>query len=314
MSRIDEARGILRALGLPPAQQNEMSALTLLALCDVGPDVAWKKARRHSVTVTKGVMNWVAALYNKKYAPNTRETFRRQVLHQFVQAGIADYNPDDPGLATNSPKAHYSLTKQALEAVKSYGTRRWNSCVKRFLSEQGNLLTTYERNRARQLVPVRVAKGIVLKLSPGRHNEVQAAVVQEFAPRFAPGARVLYLGDTAKKNLYVDNAALKELGISITDHDKLPDIVLYDEKRHWLFLIEAVTSHGPVTPKRIVELDAMFAECEVGRVYVTAFPDFAEFRKHLKSIAWETEVWIAEMPDHMIHYNGDRFLGPRLID
>jgi type II restriction enzyme len=311
MSKIDEAREILKALGLPPAQQNEMSALTLLALCGVGPKDTWKRARCHSVTITKGVMSFVAERFGKKYAPNTRETFRRQVLHQFVQAGIADYNPDEPSLATNSPKAHYALTKQSLEAVKSYRTRRWNGSVKRFLSERGNLLTTYERNRARQLVPVRLADGTLLELSPGKHNEVQAAIIQEFAPRFAPRARVVYLGDTAKKNLYLDDAVLKELGISITDHDKLPDIVLYDKKRRWLFLIEAVTSHGPVTPKRVVELEAMFGECGAGRVFVTAFPDLAEFRKHLKAIAWETEVWIAEMPDHMIHFNGDRFLGPR---
>jgi type II restriction enzyme len=119
------------------------------------------------------------------------------------------------------------------------------------------------------------------------------------------------LGDTAKKNLYLDTVSLGKLGIPITDHDKLPDVVLYDEMRSWLFLIEAVTSHGPVTPKRVIELDAMFAECKIGRVYVTAFPDFAEFRKHLRTIAWETEVWLVEMPDHMIHFNGDRFLGPR---
>ena len=311
MSKIDEAREILKALGLPPAQHNEMSALTLLALCGVGASHSWKKARRQSVTITKDVMSFVAERYGKRYASNTRETFRRQVLHQFVQAGIVDYNPDDPGLATNSPKAHYALTEQALETVKSYRTRRWNSSVKRFLSEQGNLLTTYERNRARRLVPVRLADGTLLELSPGKHNEVQAATIQEFAPRFARGARVVYLGDTAKKNLYLNDTVLKELRISITDHDKLPDIILYDKRRRWLFLIEAVTSHGPVTPKRVVELEAMFSGCGAGRVYVTAFPDFAEFRKHLKAIAWETEVWIAEMPSHMIHFNGDRFLGPR---
>jgi type II restriction enzyme len=311
MSKIDEAREILKVLGLPPAQQNEMSALTLLALCGIGPNDTWKTAHCHSVTVSKGVMSFVAERYDKKYAPNTRETFRRQVLHQFVQAGIADYNPDDLSLATNSPKAHYALTKQALETVKRYGTRRWKASVRTFLSERGNLLTAYERNRARELVPVRVAEGLHLKLSPGRHNEVQAAIIQEFAPRFAPGARVLYLGDTAKKNLYLDTVSLTELGISITDHDKLPDVVLYDEERGWLFLIEAVTSHGPVSPKRVVELEAMFGACKLGRVYVTAFPDLAEFRKHLKIIAWETEVWIVEIPDHMIHFNGDRFLAPR---
>lgn len=311
MSKINEAREILKILGLPAAQQNEMSALTLLALCGIGPNDPWKKAQCHSVTISKGVMSFVAERYDKKYAPNTRETFRRQVLHQFVQAGIADYNPDDPNLATNSPKAHYGLTKQALETIKSYGTRRWKAGVKKFLIERGSLLTAYKRNRLRQLVPVHVAEGVDLRLSPGRHNEVQAAVIQEFAPRFAPGACVLYLGDTAKKNLYVDGAYFDKLGIPITDHDKLPDVVLCDEDRSWLFLIEAVTSHGPVTPKRIIEMEEMFGACGLGRIYVTAFPDFAGFRKHLRNIAWETEVWIVEMPDHMIHFNGDRFLGPR---
>jgi len=136
-------------------------------------------------------------------------------------------------------------------------------------------------------------------------------VLAEFAPRFAPGAHLLYFGDTAKKNLYVSVERLKALDIPITEHDKLPDVVLYDETRQWLFLIEAVTSHGPVTPKRIVELQKLFAGHGIGCIYVSAFPDFAEFRKHLKHIAWETEVWIAEIPDHLIHFNGDRFLGPR---
>jgi len=288
-----------------------MSALTLLALCGLKPDDPWTKARRHSVTVTKGIMNFVSEHYGRKYAPNTRETFRRQVLHQFSQAAVVDYNPDNPDLPTNSPKAHYALTLQMVRTVRAYGTRRWNSAIKLFLKHQGSLLTVYASKRTSRLVPVRLANGAKLELSPGRHNQLQAAVVEVFAPRFAPGSRLLYLGDTAKKNLFVDAASLRKLGIPITDHDKLPDIVLYDRKRAWLFLIEAVTSHGPVTPKRVFELEAMLADCNVGRLYVSAFPDFAEFRRHLKNIAWETEVWIAEIADHMIHFNGDRFLGPR---
>lgn len=159
--------------------------------------------------------------------------------------------------------------------------------------------------------PVRIPKGRELLLSPGKHNEVQKAVVEEFAPRFAPGAHLLYLGDTEKKNLLLDQDALARLGIAITAHDKLPDVILHDEKRKWLFFVEAVTSHGPVTPKRLIELQEMAEGAEAGLVFVTAFPDFAEFRKHIDAIAWETEVWMADRPDHMIHYNGDRFLGPR---
>lgn len=139
-------------------------------------------------------------------------------------------------------------------------------------------------------------------------NEVKTYVAK---PRFAQGAKPLYLGDTAKKNLYVDVDGLAKLGIPITDHDKLPDVVLYDSKRKWLFLIEAVTSHGPMSPKRVFELQKMLKACKAGCVYVSAFPDSTEFKKHVKDIAWETEVWLADVPEHLIHFNGDRFFGPR---
>jgi hypothetical protein len=216
MTRIEEAQESLKALGLPPAQRNEMSALTLLALCGLRPSDAWSKARRQSMTVTKGIMAFVAQEYGRTYAPNTRETFRRQVLHQFVQARIADYNPDNPNLPTNSPRAHYALTEAALAAVKTYGTKRWEWAVRQFLSQQGSLLTVYQRQRTSRLVPVRLSDGTTLTLSPGKHNELQAAVVEQFAPRFAPGAVLLYLGDAAKKHLYIDTERLATLGVTVT--------------------------------------------------------------------------------------------------
>lgn len=161
------------------------------------------------------------------------------------------------------------------------------------------------------MVPVRLPDGVTLQLSPGKHNQVQAAIVEQFAPRFTPGARLLYLGDTAKRSLHIDTEHLAALDIPITEHDKLPDVILHDVERSRMFLIEAVTAHGPMTPKRVLELQAIFAACKIPLIFVSAFPGFAEFRKHLKEIAWETEVWISEIPDHLIHCNGDRFLGPR---
>jgi hypothetical protein len=172
------------------------------------------------------------------------------------------------------------------------------------------LTEAYEKERSMTLIPVTI-EGKEIKLSAGKHNEVQVAVIEHFAARFASGAKVLYLGDTANKDLYVDKAELEKIGIPITEHSKLPDILIYDESREWLFLIEAVTSHGPVSPKRILELEEFLKDCKVGKIYVTAFPDKTAFRKHIADIAWETEVWIADNPDHMIHFNGDRFIGPR---
>jgi len=308
MNKIQQAQRVLRDLGLPEAQQNEISALTLLALCGIRPRDAWRNSTRKSLTITKGIMSFVQEFFRRQYAPNSRETFRRQVLHQFVQARVADYNPDNPDLPTNSPLAHYAISEPALEAIRAYGSSGWRAACKEFVAQQGSLREEYRKRRKRQSIPVHLSDGEVLALSPGKHNEVQAAVVHKFWPQFAPKAKLLYLGDTANKTLHVDKDKLSELGFALSDHDKLPDIVLYDDAASRLFLIEAVTSHGPASPKRVRELVEMFRKCKAAKVFISAFPNFAEFRKHLKKIAWETEVWIADIPDHLIHYNGERYL------
>lgn len=312
MSKITEAQEILKALGLPAAQQNEMSALTLLALCSIKEDTPWADATRTSPRITKEIMAFVNENYkaDAPYAPNTRETFRRQVLHQFIQAGVANYNPDDPTLPVNSPKAHYAITQEALEVAQSYGTKNWDSRTQQFAVEYEILRDRYAAERDMHRIPL-VIEGNEYYLSPGAHNEVQAAVVEEFAPRFAPGGKLLYIGDTEDKDLYVNPAGLEALNLPITEHSKLPDIVISDDKREWLFLVEVVTSHGPVSAKRVVELEEFTKDCPYGIVYVTAFPNAKEFKKHVDDIAWETEVWLSDTPDHMIHFNGDRFIGPR---
>jgi len=107
----------------------------------------------------------------------------------------------------------------------------------------------------------------------------------------------------------MNTESLTTLGIPITEHSKLPDVVLYYKNHNWLFLIEAVTSHGPVSPKRIIEIEMLLINCKAGKVYVSAFPDFKEFKKHTANVAWETEVWLMDFPEHMIHFNGTIFLG-----
>lgn len=312
MSKITEAQEILKELGLPTAQQNKISALTLLSLCSIKEDTKWSEATRSSQRITKEIMAFVNENYKEDatYAPNTRETIRRKVLHQFIQAGIVNYNPDDPTLPVNSPNAHYAITPEALKVIKSYGSTNWKKRVKEFADNFELLRDKYSKERQLHRIPLTI-EGNEYYLSPGPHNEVQAAVVEEFAPRFAPGGKLLYIGDTENKDLYVNTSALKALNLPITEHSKLPDIVISDDKRGWLFLIEVVTSHGPVSPKRVVELEEFTKDCPYGIVYVTAFPNAKEFKKYVDDIAWETEVWLSDTPDHMIHFNGDRFIGPR---
>ena len=306
MSKIEEARDILKQLGLPSAQQNEISCLTLLALCGLSEDDHWSQASKPSRRIHE-MMEFMGDTYGKFYAENTREVVRRQVIHQLEQARVVDRNPDNPALATNSPLTHYGLTDEALSVLRSYLSSDWKSELSAFRSNQGALREKYQRRRRMNEIPVRTSSGEEFRLSPGSHNKLQAQIVQEFGPKFAPSATLLYLGDAAHKLFYVVQDKLAQLGVPLTEQDKLPDVVLYDDERNWLYLIEAVTSHGPVNAKRVTELEETLQACVATRIYVSAFPDFKEFKKHANDIAWETEVWIAEIPDHMIHFDGEKF-------
>jgi len=309
MSKQDEALEILRAFGLPRAQQNERSALTLLALAGIGPRDGWDKTHKPLLRIWD-IMGFMREKYGKNYAANSRETIRRQTIHQFEQARIVDRNPDDPSRPTNSGNNCYSLTDAAVAVLKSFGTPRFDRAVEKFIQKFGQLEKAYSKRRDLQKVRLTLSTGAEIQLSAARHNALQVAVVEEFGPRFAPGAAVLYLGDTARKYVICATPELEELNVDLTEHDKLPDIVLHDARKSWLFLIEAVTTHGPVNPKRHAEIEAMLSACPAERVYVTAFLTKADFRKYAADIAWETEVWIAETPDHTIHFNGPKFLGP----
>lgn len=233
------------------------------------------------------------------------------MLHQFIQGGICLYNPESASLPTNSSLNHYKLTEEAWNACRKFGSPRWTQARDAFLAVAGSLSEKYSTARDLEQVPVTLPGGRKVLLSPGIHNTLQAAIVMEFAPRFSPGAVVLYLGDSTHKALVYREKEMKEIGILITQHDKMPDVVLLDKKRGWLFLVEAVTSHGPMSPKRIIELRKLLEKCKIGPVFVSAFPSIAEFKKHATDIAWDTEVWLSDVPDHMMHFNGDRFLGPR---
>lgn len=309
MSKTDEATEILASLGLPPKQRNERSALTLLALANVGRRRSWANTQQPLLRIWD-IMGFMRREYKKDYAANSRETIRRQTIHQFEQARIVDRNPDDPSRPTNSGKTCYALTDDVLNVLRAYRTQQFDDAVSAFIREYGSLQAEYRGSRARHRVPLKTPDGSTVYLSPGKHNELQVAVIKELAPRFAPGATLLYIGDTALKHVVCETRQLTRLGIGITQHDKLPDVLLYSRKRSWLFLIEAVTSHGPVDPKRHREIERMLKRCPAHRVYMTAFLDVRTFRKYAGDIAWETEVWIAEHPDHMIHFNGPKFLGP----
>jgi hypothetical protein len=307
--RIEEARSLLMTLGMPPAQQNDRSALCLLALLDLPPNKTWSQASAPLIGITP-IMDWAREHYNKTYAPNTRETVRRQTMHQFVQAGIALYNPDQPRRPTNSPKAVYQIEPTCLAVLQAFGTAEFELRLKGFTAARPTLAAQYAKHRKMKMVPLTIAPGHQVQLSPGAHSELIRQVCEQFGPRFVPGGRLVYAGDTGEKWGYFDQDVLSGVGVHVNSHGKMPDVIIYYPNKDWLILAEAVTSHGPVDGKRHRELEELFKSSRVGLVFVSAFPDRRTFTQYADAIAWETEVWIADSPSHLVHFNGARFLGP----
>lgn len=307
--KIREALAVLNDLGLPRQQQNERSALTLLSLLGLKPDSNWKDAANPLMGITP-MMDFFHEHYGKRYAPNTRETVRRQTVHQFIQAALIVANPDKPSRPTNSPKAVYQIEPSALKLLRGFGNPGWKGYLQKYLRTVKTLKRLYARERDMRRLPVKLADSQEIKLSPGGQNVLVKKIIDDFCPLFTPGGSVIYVGDTQAKWAYFDSEALAALGVKIEEHGKMPDVVVHHVEKNWLVLIEAVTSHGPVNPKRRQELKELFSGSAAGLVFVTAFIDRRAMLKYLNDISWETEVWVVESPTHLIHFNGERFLGP----
>ncbi|MFZ3212921.1 MAG: BsuBI/PstI family type II restriction endonuclease [Terriglobales bacterium] len=307
--KIDEALAILKDLGLPREQQNERSALTLLSLLDLKPDTPWSDAKMPLMGITP-MMEFFDVHYGKKYAPNTRETVRRQTIHQFLDAGIVNINPDEPERPTNSPYAVYQIEGGLLRLLRTYGMAEWKKGLKTYLASVETLKKRYAQERQMRRIPLQIAENKTITLSPGGQNVLVEKIIKEFCELFTAGGKLVYVGDTDEKWAHFDEPLLESLGVTIEAHGKMPDVIVYVARKNWLVLIEAVTSHGPVDPKRRGELKTLFKGCKAGLVFVTAFLDRQAMVRYLGDISWETEVWVADAPTHLIHFNGERFLGP----
>jgi len=300
---------VLAALKFDARQANELAAYTLLALLDLRPEHPWSSATAPLRGITP-IIQFVATAYRHKYAPNTRETIRDDAVKYFVEHGLVLRNPDDPLRPTNSGKTVYQIEPRALALLKCWGAHEWPGLLAAYLASQEHIQREIERARKLTMVPVILPDGSRVALSPGGQNPLIKAIVEEFCPRFLPGCVLLYLGDTKGKFPHLEVKALAHLGIKLAAAAKVPDVIVHCRRRKWLVLIEAVTSAGPIDGKRRKELKELFASHAVGLVFVTAFENRRAMQSFLQQIAWETEVWVADNPDHMIHFNGERFLGP----
>ena len=305
MDKIEETREFLNCIGMPKAQQADICCYVILAMAGIKPDMQWEEATNEWIRI-HDIIQFANSYYGTTYAENSRETFRKQALHHFRTAALVEDNRK----ATNSPNYRYRLTEETLQMLRVRDTIEWQPSLRRFLHYHQSLIEMYASKKKMSMMPVKI-NGQDFSFSPGKHNELQKAIIEEFAPRFAPNSECLYVGDTIEKDLVKNVEKLTELGFEITLHDKMPDVVLYREDKDWLYFVESVTSVGPMDPKRILEITEMTKDVAAGKIFVTAFLDFKTYKRFSEELAWETEVWIAEMPEHMIHLNGDKFLGPR---
>lgn len=314
MTMIEEAKNLLKLFEFDEKRTNDMAARTLLSLLNLREGDTWDKATNNRIGV-RGLMDWMRNNFDYPIAENSRETVRREVLHQFVAAAFCEHNDDDPDRATNSPKNVYRVSPNALNVIRMYSGNDDNSsefaiALEEYLADFQSLVELQREERRIRKIPVRMPSNEIAYINPGGQNKLIKSMVEEFCPRFAPGGQVLYIGDADSKTSNYNKELLSSLGINLDMHGKMPDLVVYQKDKNWLFLMEAVTTHGPVNPLRKKDLESLFGGSEAGIVYVSCFPNRQVLRSHLMDIAWETEVWLESHPTHMIHFNGSRFMGP----
>jgi hypothetical protein len=307
--KLRDSTALLKSLGFGPKQSNETAAYVLLALLDLLPSREWSAASNPLRGITP-IIEFVKTSYKKDYAPNTRETIRDEAVKHFVEAGLLLRNPDKPDRPVNSGNTVYQVEPQALSLIRTFGTDAWATQLDDYLESRSEIRAEHVRQRNVARIPVTLPSGDAITLSPGGQNPLIKSIVEDFCGQFVPGATVVYIGDAESKFLHYEATYLKGLGVVIASAAKMPDVIVHDTARNWLIIVEAVVSAGAIDAKRRIELKNLFSGSNAGLVFVTAFEDRSTYGRFQQQIAWETEVWIAAEPDHIIHLNGERFLGP----
>ncbi|PRY43008.1 type II restriction enzyme [Spirosoma oryzae] len=308
---INEALDILENVGVPVNTKSERGlekmAEAFLAVANVTHD--WTTASDDTHLQTRQIITFINKHFEESISHGSYDNIRRKDLKLLVVAELIVNSGDKSSAPTNDPTRGYALHTDFKNLVVQYKTENWIDALLDFNSKKPSLAELLERKRNIEKIPVTLPDGKPLTLSLGEHNVLQKAVIEQFLPRFGSDCCVLYIGDTSNKMLHIEKAELNKLNFFELSHDELPDIIAYSTKNNWLYLIEAVHSSGPMSETRVYELRKLLKNCKAELIFVTAFLTKADFRKWVTNIAWETEVWIADSPDHLIHFNGHKFLG-----
>ncbi len=310
---VEDTLTILSLTGIPlsglTSRRKVCMAKAFLAVAGMKTGSSWTEARSDNRLRSRDVIRWMNEFLGESISSGSYDDIRRKHLYLPVEAGLVLKSAGNENAATNDGTRSYALSLETAELLRSFGTKKWASNLESFLAGREVLADALKRTRLQSRVAISIGTKELL-FGPGEHNELQKKIIEEFLPCFGHGAEVLYVGDTEDKLAHIDELRLRQLGFFELNHDKLPDVLAYSAMRNWLYLIEAVHSANPITELRKRALERLTASCTADIVYVTAFLTRESFRKFAREVAWETEVWISESPDHLIHFNGDKFLGP----
>jgi BsuBI/PstI restriction endonuclease domain/BsuBI/PstI restriction endonuclease HTH domain len=312
---LKQAIEIIIAVGIPIENKKdraiEKMAMSFLAVAGVTQNWSEAKGLEESRFLTsREIIGFVNKHFEENISSGSYDDIRRKDLDLFVLGDFILKSGRNPSAATNDPTRGFTLSPDFAKLIKMFGMREWQVQLENFLRNKVNLKETLARKRAIEKVAVLLPNGKKLEFSAGQHNLLQKQIIEEFLPRFGKGCQILYVGDTANKFLHFEKEELTKLKFFQLAHEELPDIIAFNKEKNWLYLIEAVHSSGAINEIRMFKLKRLTEQCNAEIIYVTAFLSKSEFRKWVTEIAWETEVWIAENPDHLIHFNGDKFLGP----
>ncbi len=312
-----DAIEILGGVGVPiddltPRRLEKMS-MSFLSLCGVNKASSWDKTKSlvdGHILRTREIIEYINENFEEKISSGSYDDIRRKDLVRPVGMGLIVKSANKPDADTNDGTRGYALEDRFSDLVKSFGTEQWQGKLDSFEIDQ-DYIDQFESKRESKKIEVKLEEGVTIALDDGPHNQIQKAIVEEFLPIFGHAATVLYIGDTSEKKMHKYSEKMKEIGLDIADRGMLPDIIAFSDSKKWVYLIEAVHSSNPLNAERCIELKrTVLNDCPYGVVFVTAFLSRKDFSKWMPQIAWETEVWLADNPNHMIHFNGDRFLGP----
>lgn len=304
---------ILDAVGVPitglSSRRLEKMAMACLAVGHIKTSFNEAISSESGIFLkSRDIINFENQFFSENISPGSYDDIRRKDLILLVEAFLVVRSSYVTEQATNNPSRGYALSPDFSNLLRSFGTENWETELSVFQHNHEALCNALERRRELAKIPVILPNGEKLKLSFGEHNELQKAIIEEFLPRFGFGADILYVGDTTDKFLLRRDEDLKRLNFFTLEHDELPDVVAYSTTKNLLYLIEAVHSSGTMSEMRVRKLKKMLSNCPVEIVFFTAFQTKDIFRRWVCDIAWETEVWIAEAPEHLIHFNGYKFL------